>query len=412
MAGHIQDRWYKTETGPDGKPQKVRTDRHGTGMRYRARYIGPDGTERSKSFPDRQKRKAEDWLTQIEADMNRGQYIDPSAGRVTVKQFAETWLASLTMDPLSYVTTEQRIRLHVVPHLGSRPLASVRPSHVREWLVKLGAHGLSPASQRGVFANLSTMLTAAVEDHVIPRNPCRSTSVKAPKLDGRRLTPWLLSQVLAVRAALPDSNRAMVDLAAGCGMRQGEVFGLAVDQVDFAEGAVHVVRQVRLIRNRPVFSLPKGGKTRSVPLPDSVAKSLQAHIAAHPPLDVTLPWRDVDGPPVTASLLFFNEKGESWNRNLFNRSTWRPALSEAGIQRARENGMHALRHFYASVLLDAGESIKALSDYLGHHDPGFTLRTYTHLMPSSEKRTKEAVDRALGEGPGTDDGPTTAQKPE
>lgn len=50
--------------------------------------------------------------------------------------------------------------------------------------------------------------------------------------------------------------------------------------------------------------------------------------------------------------------------------------------------MHALRHFYASVLLDAGESIKALSEYPDHHDPGFTLRAYTHLMPSSETRTR------------------------
>ncbi|WP_049558122.1 tyrosine-type recombinase/integrase [Nonomuraea sp. SBT364] len=61
----------------------------------------------------------------------------------------------------------------------------------------------------------------------------------------------------------------------------------------------------------------------------------------------------------------------------------------------REHGIHALRHFYASVLLDGGENIKALSQYLGHHDPGFTLRTYTHLMPSSEDRTRKAVDHVL-----------------
>ncbi|MFD8813851.1 hypothetical protein ACFV23_20735 [Streptomyces sp. NPDC059627] len=54
--------------------------------------------------------------------------------------------------------------------------------------------------------------------------------------------------------------------------------------------------------------------------------------------------------------------------------------------------MHALRYFYASVLLDAGENIRALSSYLGHADPGFTLRTYTHLMPSSEGRIRKAVD--------------------
>ncbi|MBQ1065993.1 MULTISPECIES: tyrosine-type recombinase/integrase [unclassified Micromonospora] len=54
--------------------------------------------------------------------------------------------------------------------------------------------------------------------------------------------------------------------------------------------------------------------------------------------------------------------------------------------------MHALRHFYASSLLDAGESIKALASYLGHADPGFTLRVYTHLMPASEERTRKAID--------------------
>lgn len=56
--------------------------------------------------------------------------------------------------------------------------------------------------------------------------------------------------------------------------------------------------------------------------------------------------------------------------------------------------MHALRHFYASVL-DAGESIKAVSQYLGHTDPALTLRVYAHLMPTSRERTRAAIDLAL-----------------
>ena len=93
------------------------------------------------------------------------------------------------------------------------------------------------------------------------------------------------------------------------------------------------------------------------------------------------------------------------NRNYFNTFLWKPALVAAGIiearsagaryEASRDHGMHALRHFYASVLLDAGESIKALAEYLGHADPGFTLRTYTHLMPSSPARTRGAVDRVF-----------------
>ncbi|MFJ3923886.1 integrase [Streptomyces sp. NPDC090022] len=68
-----------------------------------------------------------------------------------------------------------------------------------------------------------------------------------------------------------------------------------------------------------------------------------------------------------------------------------------------------MRHFCASVLLDAGENIKALSTYLGHGDPGFTLRTYTHLMPSSEGRTRKAVDGVYKASDSASDGPQTAQ---
>ncbi|GHH89172.1 hypothetical protein GCM10017771_38140 [Streptomyces capitiformicae] len=84
------------------------------------------------------------------------------------------------------------------------------------------------------------------------------------------------------------------------------------------------------------------------------------------------------------------------------------SVRDADVPLGRANGMHALRHFYASVLLDAGESIKALSDYLGHHDPSFTLRTYTHLMPNSEARTRAAVDRVFRNPDSADDGPDTA----
>jgi integrase len=348
-------------------------------------------------------------VVQIETDMARGQYIDPQAGRLTVRQHAERWLASLTMDPGTYVGTEQRIRLHVLPYPGSRTLASLRPTHIREWLRKLQDGGVASAYQRVIFANLSTMLTAAVDDRLIPEKPCRSSSVRAPKLDPRRIVPWPRECALAIRSALPEQYRAMVDLAGGCGLRQGEVLGLAVEDMDFIEGVVHVVRQVKLIRKRPVYAPPKGARTRTVPLPESVARSLEEHISQHPPATVTLPWRAVDGSPVTASLLFHRDQGRAVNRNDFNRWSWHRALDAAGVPHGRASGMHALRHFYASVLLDAGESLKALSEYLGHHDPGFTLRTYTHLMPSSEKRTREAVNRAFADGPGTDDGPTTAQ---
>ncbi|MFF3671755.1 site-specific integrase [Microtetraspora malaysiensis] len=212
----------------------------------------------------------------------------------------------------------------------------------------------------------------------------------------------------AVARNLPDQYAIMVPLGAGCGLRQGEIFGLALDDVDFVQRVIHVRRQVKLLRGRRIFAAPKYDKERAVPLPESVAAELAAYIRRFPPQQVTLPWEKLDGPPTTANLILTHEKA-ALRRNSLNESVWRPALVAAGVvpkdrprpqpgrrdQSQREHGMHALRHFYASVLLDAGDSIKAIAEYLGHSDPSFTLRTYTHLMPTSHDRTRKAIDAAF-----------------
>jgi integrase len=129
---------------------------------------------------------------------------------------------------------------------------------------------------------------------------------------------------------------------------------------------------------------------------DGVKDWLAAYLAAWPARDITLPWRNFDGKPTTVSLMATTRERTVINRSYFNASIWKPALRKAGVPVTRENGTHALRHFYASALLDGGESIRAVSEYLGHADPGFTLRVYTHLMPSSAERTRRAIDAVFG----------------
>ncbi|MFC5722591.1 tyrosine-type recombinase/integrase [Streptomyces gamaensis] len=408
MAGHIQDRWYKTEPDPDGHPRRVKTDRHGTGKRYRARYVGPDGTEKSKSYPDGQKRLAETWLTRIEADMARGQYVDPRAARTTFRQYAEKWLKTQGADPNTQASMESQLRLHAFPYIGSRPLGSFQPEHVREWVALLAENGVVGPYARTIYSNVRSVLSAAVDDGHLSRNPCSARSVKAPAVDPKRVTPWSAERVFAVREALPKRYRAMVDFGAGCGLRQGEILGVAVDAVDFAAGTLHVVQQLKLSRSKPVFAPPKGGKLRDVPLPEPVVSSLRSHMERFPPVEITLPWKTATGAKVTKRLIFTGPQGNHVWRTSLNKECWKPALAAAGVipapepgdshAAAREHGMHALRHFYASVLLDAGESIKALAEYLGHSDPGLTLRVYAHLMPTSQERTCKAIAAAFDRG--------------
>lgn len=416
MAGHVQDRWFRTEPGPDGKPVKVKTGRHGTGMRYRARYVGPDGSEKSKSFPDGKKRLAEKWLSAIETDMTRGQYTDPQSVRITFRQYAEKWLENKTSSPMTRKELGRRLRLHVYPVLGSRPMGSFRPEHIRELLAVLEAKpGVSASYARNIFADVQSVLAAAVDDTLLSRNPCSARTVRRPKPDAHAVVPWKPDQVFAVRAALLERYRAMVDVGAGCGLRQGEVFGLAEDAIDVDGHTLHVVRQIKHVEGHPVFDLPKGGKKRDIPLPDSVAEALRAHMDAWKPVEITLPWRVPEGPKVTARLIFTAEQGGMVWRSNFNGKEWKPALATAGLipeadergkyQSARAHGMHALRHFYASALLDAGENIKAVSEYMGHADPGMTLRVYAHLMPDSRERARRAIDSVFQRGPNGEHGP-------
>jgi integrase len=396
--------------------EKRKPQTEGGVTRYRVRYVDPLGTQRSKTFA--RKVDADRFAAAVETDKARGVYVDPGAGRLTLRVYADQWLEGRTFDESTREATELRLRLHVYPTLGDAPLAAIRPSQVQAWVRGL-QQSLAPRYVRVVVANLSQILSAAVDDERIGKNPCRAGSVRLPKVDDTRLRPWTLEEVVAVRDALPARVRLVATLCSGLGLRQGEAFGLAVEDVDFLRGVVHVRRQVKILRGRQVYALPKGRKVRDVPLPQSVALAMAAHLQAHPALPVALPWEAVDGREVEARLLLSTRERTALQRNYVNAKVWKPAvtaaaaaLREAKVETAlaptREHGMHALRHFYASVLLDAGESVRALADYLGHADPGFTLRVYTHLMPSSEDRTKKAVDRLFGSPDETADGLATS----
>ena len=296
--------------------------------------------------------------------------------------FAGQWLASQTVDVSTRQALEVRLRLHIGPAFGDQELRAIRPSAVQAWLRGLQQQ-LAPSYVRVLLANLSGILRAAVDDGLIAQNPCQAKSVRAPAVPHLKVLPWSREQVQAVVAAHPERYRAVPVVAAGCGLRQGEVFGLRVSDVDFLRRVLHVRQQVKLLSdNHPITTPPKGGKTREVPLPDTVAMALSERLRRHPV--------QPDG------LIFTSREAKPMNRNYYNAHIWKRALRAAGVESSRTNGMHALRHYYASALLEGGISIKAVSEYLGHADPGFTLRIYAHLMPTSDDRARRAMDTSLG----------------
>jgi integrase len=129
---------------------------------------------------------------------------------------------------------------------------------------------------------------------------------------------------------------------------------VAVDR----EPAGHQRSRLGRRQHQLVLAPPKGGKERDVPLPESVKARLAAHLERFPAREVTLPWREPGGKPVTVTLTLTSPTGLAVNRNSFNRGPWKAALEAAGVPAGRENGCHALRHYHASILLHDGVDIR------------------------------------------------------
>lgn len=230
---------------------------------WEAVYRDPTGRQRTRSFA--RKIDAQRFLTTVEADMLRGSYVDPTAGRITFRELAEQWAAGQVVDVSTRDGAASRLRAHLIPTFGDMEVRAIQPSTVQQWLAG-ASRELAPSYVRLLLTTLSTILTAAVEDGLIVRNPCRSRAVQAPRVPPGRVVPWTVEQVQLAVAALPRRYSATAVLAAGCGLRQGEAFGIRVKDVDFLGRLVEVRQQVKHVRGQGVvIAPPKGGKTRTVP---------------------------------------------------------------------------------------------------------------------------------------------------
>jgi integrase len=206
-------------------------------------------------------------------------------------------------------------------------------------------------------------------------------------------------------------------------MREGELFGVALEDFDFGGKIVRVRRQVKRLGRVYVFALPKNDGERVVPLSDWNIEVVRRHIEKYPPRPYTLPWEKPGGRPHTCSILFRwpTDDQHVKSRN-YSETTWKPALAKAGViaepvrdRRSRRHyittrreGIHQLRHYYASVMLAGGVSIKELAEYLGHGDPAFTLRVYAHMLPCSHDRARAVISERFTRTIG----PTTGVSPD
>lgn len=247
---------------------------------------------------------------------------------MTFRQYAAKWLSTQTTAMTTRESVESSLKGHAIPYLGPRPLGSFKPEHIRDWLSKLESALPASSYRRVIYNNVSTVLNAAVDEGHLAKNPCHAQSVRPPAPGTGRIVPWSAERTFAILAGLPERFRATVDLGGGCGLRQGEIFGLPVEDIGFGSGWLHIANQVKVARGHLVFAPPKGNKERDVLMPDHVAQILKQHMEDFPPVDVTLPWLRPDGPPVTKAVVFARlDEAGAIRRTDFNTRAWKPPSS-------------------------------------------------------------------------------------
>jgi integrase len=417
-VARVKDLWLtaageKTAKHPDRGGNK-------TAKRWLAVWVDPDGNEKTKTFG--KKTDAQKYAARMEADAERGEYIEPDAGTEKFGPLAEKYLRLRKVGGTTRVKYEQVYRNQVKPAFADRAVKAVRSSEVLEWLRSPAISKLASTTQNIAYMIVAGTFDLAVEDKMRRDNPARTKVVKAPpKGEPSHRDAWPADTVWKILDAHPERYRAIPAVSAGLGLRQGEALALTEEDFDFDALTVKIRRQVTRVGRTWVFKLPKEDRERTVPLSPKLAGIVKAHIEAYPPEPYELPWLKASGEladvPHACRLLFRwqsddrRTNGKHIKFGSYDGGVWLPALAAAGVIElasnardgaritggSRGNGTHALRHFYSTILQDAGVSLAGVMEFMGHSRKGLpvTLSVYGHVTEDTFQQARDAIDSSL-----------------
>jgi integrase len=316
--------------------------------------------------------------------------LPQEAYRQTVAQFLTHWLEQIAkprLRPRTFQTYDEVVRLHVVPYLGRVALGKLTPQRVQAWLNNRATAGVSPRRCQYARAVLRTALQQAVKWNLVARNA--AALVDPPRVVQREITPLDPTQCRTLLEACNGHRLGpLFTVAVALGLRKGEMLGLRWNDVDLAEGVLHV-RQALQRRNGAVcFVEPKSRRSRrTVTLPAVVKATLDIHRVRQ------LEERMVAGGRwVESGLVFTTRVGTPLDERNVTKEFQR-LLQTAGLPHIR---LHDLRHTAATLLLAQGVNPRVVMETLGHSQISLTLDTYSHVLPTLQQDAADQMDAALG----------------
>ncbi len=327
-------------------------------------------------------------LTKAMADADRGLVYDDQG--LTLSKYMKRWLEDSVRDnvkPKTYESYEQLTRIHISPAIGTVKLKNLKPAHLQGlYRAKLDA-GLSPRTVQYIHTTLHRALKIAVRWELVPRNV--ADAVQPPKVHRKEMRCLNRDEAKHLLAtARGERYEAVYILAVHCGLRSGEILGLAWDAVDLDAGTLQVRRTLSRVDGKPVLSTPKtSGSRRTVRLSQTVLQALVSHRKRQHEerLRAGSEWQD-------NGLVFTSEVGTPVHATHLHDRSWKPLLRKSNLPDMR---FHDLRHTCATLLLGAGVHVKLVSELLGHASIAITLDTYSHVLPGMGDAAAGAMESAL-----------------
>lgn len=365
------------------------------GTRYAVRYRKPDGSPTKKrGFTT--KKAATAFGNTIEVNKLKGDYIDPSFGRVSIGTLAERWLGNRSgLTPSTVVNTESAYNAHVAKHWAKRKAGDIKPSDVRAWVSGLEKSGVGTATIEKALGVLRQILEAADEDNIIANNPC--DRIKAPRRRHNQRGYLTHQQVHELSAEVATHPQVILFLAY-TGLRWGEMAALKVRSFDMLRRRIHITEALSEVHGAIVWGNVKNHERRTVPYPAFLADQLAPLMAGKSRDDI----------------VFTGELGE-----ILRVSNYRPRIYNLAVARCKGRSIrqrqaeekrgtavtpefptvtvHDLRHTAASLAISAGANVKAVQTMLGHKSAAMTLDTYADLFPDDLEAVAAALDQAARE---------------
>ncbi|WP_296435601.1 MULTISPECIES: tyrosine-type recombinase/integrase [unclassified Rhizobium] len=374
-------------------------------------YVDTTGKRRLKTFT--KKKEADQFAATATVEVREGTHVADSAS-VTVEKAGALWIASGEHAGLERSSLNQRrshLNNHIVPLIGSTLLSKMSVPAVREFEDRLRTEGRSAAMTKKVITSLGSILADAGERGLAMRNPVRDIKGSRKGRDRRQEKRQRGRLEVGVDIPTREEIKALVNALAGnwrpllltvifTGLRSSELRGLRWQDVDFKRGEIAVRQRVDQFREMGPPKSEAGNRT--IPIPPLVVNALKE-----------LKLKDGKN----STLVFSNQDGDSRSHKNVVAKGLQPAMVRAGvvvetgkldkkgnpIVKAKYTGLHSLRHFYASWLINRKEDgglglpVKMVQERLGHASIVMTMDIYGHLFPRGDdgREMAEAANALL-----------------